>query len=201
MSCTIIGVAGGSGSGKTYFARALHTKLGAVCSSIIYQDNYYIDQSAKFDHDGGSVNFDHPDSLDFDLLAQHLKMLKAGKDIEIPVYDFVTHSRQNKTIPQSPQKVILVDGILLLSQPHVRKHFDLSVFVDTPEQLRYDRRLSRDVEERGRTPEGVRAQFEKQVKPMHDLFVQPSLEHADHVVSDLEAFDVLLDQLFQKFKG
>lgn len=201
MSCTIIGVAGGSGSGKTYFARALHTRLGAASSAIIYQDNYYIDQSARFDHDGGSVNFDHPDSLDFDLLAQHLDALKNGTDIEIPMYDFVTHSRLNKTIPQTPQSVILVDGILLLSQPHVRKHFDLSVFVDTPEQLRYDRRLSRDVEERGRTPEGVKAQFEKQVKPMHDLFVQPSLKHADHVIVDLEGFDQLLNQLVSKFKA
>ena len=97
--------------------------------------------------------------------------------------------------------MILVDGILLLSQPHVRQHFDLSVFVDTPEQLRYDRRLKRDVEERGRTPDGVRRQFELQVKPMHDEFVQPSLAHADFVVSDLEGFDRLLDELTEKFTG
>lgn len=200
MSCTIIGVAGGSGSGKTYFARALHTRLGAAASAIIYQDNYYIDQSARFDHDGGSVNFDHPSSLDFDLLAEHLGNLKDGNAIKIPMYDFVTHTRQKETINQTPQQVILVDGILLLSQPHVRQHFDLSVFVDTPEQLRYDRRLKRDVEERGRTPEGVRRQFELQVKPMHDEFVQPSLAHADYVVSDLEGFDRLLDELTARFQ-
>lgn len=201
MACTIIGVAGGSGSGKTYFARALHERLGKKQSAIIYQDNYYIDQSAKFDHDGGSVNFDHPSSLDFDLLAEHLSQLKSGKSIEIPTYDFVTHSRQKETIPQAPQPVILVDGILLLSQPHVRKHFDLSVFVDTPESLRFERRLKRDVEERGRTPDGVKRQFEVQVKPMHDEFVQPSMEHAEHVISDLEGFDLLLDQLTNEFKA
>lgn len=200
MSCTIIGVAGGSGSGKTYLARALHQKLGDVISAIIYQDNYYIDQSARFDHDGGSVNFDHPDSLDFDLLAKHLENLKHGHEIEIPVYDFVTHSRQSKTIKQKPQKVILVDGILLLSQPHVRKHFDISIFVDTSEQLRFERRLKRDVEERGRTPQGVKAQFEKQVKPMHDQFVQPSKSHADHVICDLAGFDLLVEKMAAQFK-
>ncbi|PIP88547.1 MAG: uridine kinase [Bdellovibrionales bacterium CG12_big_fil_rev_8_21_14_0_65_38_15] len=200
MSCTIIGVAGGSGSGKTYLARALHQKLGDKISAIIYQDNYYIDQSARFDHDGGSVNFDHPDSLDFDLLAVHLDNLKNGNVIEIPVYDFVTHTRQAKTIKQKPQKVILVDGILLLSQPHVRKHFDISIFVDTTEQLRFERRLKRDVEERGRTPEGVKAQFEKQVKPMHDQFVQPSMEHADHIICDLAGFDLLIEKISDQFK-
>lgn len=199
MACTIIGVAGGSGSGKTYFARALHERLGKKTSAIIYQDNYYIDQSARFDHDGGSVNFDHPDSLDFDLLADHLKMLKLGDSIKIPMYDFVTHSRLEETIAQMPQPVILVDGILLLSQPHVREHFDLSIFVDTPEQLRYERRLERDTKERGRTPDGVKKQFELQVKPMHDLFVQPSMNYADHVISDLEGFDHLLDQMVKKF--
>lgn len=199
MACTIIGVAGGSGSGKTYFARALHASLGAVCSAIIYQDNYYHDQSARFDHDGGAVNFDHPDSLDFDLLAQHLEALKQGGNIEIPVYDFVTHSRQRETIPQTPKKVILVDGILLLSQPHVREHFDISVFVDTPEQLRFDRRLKRDVEERGRQPDGVRRQFELQVKPMHDQFVQPSMAHANYVISDNEGYDQLLKLLTEQF--
>ncbi len=201
MSCTIIGVAGGSGSGKTYFARALHQSLGKEISSIIYQDNYYIDQSARFDHDGGSVNFDHPNSLDFDLLADHLKSLKNGNPIDIPVYDFVTHSRQSQTIRQKPQKVILVDGILLLSQPLVRKHFDISIFVDTSEQLRFDRRLKRDVEERGRTPEGVKAQFEKQVKPMHDQFVQPSMSHADHVICDLAGFDLLIAQITGLFSN
>ncbi len=199
MSCTIIGVAGGSGSGKTYLARILHQKLGDKVSAIIYQDNYYIDQSARFDHDGGSVNFDHPDSLDFDLLATHLEKLKNGSEIEIPVYDFVTHSRQEETIKQKPQKVILVDGILLLSQPHVRKHFDISIFVDTAEQLRFDRRLKRDVEERGRTPEGVKAQFEKQVKPMHDRFVQPSMDHANHIVTDYQGFDDLVESLYQQY--
>ncbi len=200
MSCTIIGVSGGSGSGKTFFARALNDKLGPEISSIIYQDNYYIDQSARFDHDGGSVNFDHPDSLDFNLLAKHLEHLKNGDDIQIPVYDFVTHSRQNETIHQIPKPVILVDGILLLSQAHVRKHFDISIFVDTSEQLRFDRRLKRDVEERGRTPEGVKAQFEKQVKPMHDQFVQPSMDHADHIICDLAGYDLLMDKLCNSFK-
>ncbi len=180
----IIGVAGGSGSGKTYFARELQKILGDERCTILYQDNYYIDQSAKFDGDGGSVNFDHPSSLDFDLLAQGLRELKQGKSIKVPLYDFATHTRKVETIDCHPKKIILVDGILILDSSVVRAAIDEAVFFDTPEELRFKRRLDRDVHERGRTPEGVQKQFDLQVKPMHNQFVEPSKIFAQTIVKD-----------------
>lgn len=197
----ILGVAGGSGSGKTYFAEALHKALGDEVSTIVYQDNFYIDQSAKFDHDGGSVNFDHPDSLDFPLLAEKLKELKAGHATAVPIYDFATHKRRTDTLHVAPRRVIIVDGILIFHPPYVRELFDEMVFFDTPEALRYERRLKRDVEERGRTPEGVKAQFLKQVKPMHDQFVEPSKAFAGTVVCDLGDYDDALRDFLQKFRA
>lgn len=180
----ILGVAGGSGSGKTYFAKALAEALGEN-ATIVYQDNFYIDQSHRFDHDGGSVNFDHPDSLELTLLAKCLSELKSGKPTEIPVYDFKTHSRQKTTLQVRPTTIVIVDGILIYHPEYLRNQFDEMVFFDTPESLRFERRLERDVVERGRTVEGVKAQFLKQVKPMHDEFVEPSKAHAHTVIKDL----------------
>lgn len=196
----IIGIAGGSGSGKTYFAKALKEELNKkkqICE-IIYQDSYYIDQSAKFDFDGGSVNFDHPSSLDFDLLAEHLLLLKAGQAVEVPIYDFVTHSRKRETDKVSPLPIILVDGILIFSPSNLRELFDERVFFETPESLRFQRRLERDVVERGRKEEGVRQQFARQVKPMHDQFVEPTKLFADTIVRDVGEFDSILKQFISK---
>ncbi len=190
----IVGISGGSGSGKTYFARALKARLPDASCALIFQDNYYIDQSARFDFDGGSVNFDHPDSLDFPLLARHLVRLKAGQDIEIPIYDFATHRRLEETLPLPPKRIILVDGILIFHPSEVRALFDELVFFDTPEHLRFSRRLERDVSERGRTPKGVEAQFLRHVKPMHDQFVEPGKACADRVIRDVGECDAALDQ-------
>jgi uridine kinase len=189
----VLGIAGGSGSGKTYFARALQQALGDS-ASIIYQDNFYIDQSHRFDHDGGAVNFDHPDSLDFPLLASCLRTLKEGKPARLPIYDFVTHTRSEETLEALPTPVIIVDGILIFHPEEVRSCFDRMIFFDTPEALRFERRLRRDVSERGRTPEGVRNQFLKQVKPMHDEFVDPTSIHAQKVVRDLGEYDGILKE-------
>ncbi|MFS4460688.1 uridine kinase [Bdellovibrio sp. HCB2-146] len=194
----IIGVAGGSGSGKTHFAKQLQKMLGEAHCTILYQDNYYIDQSAKFDGDGGSVNFDHPSSLDFSLLASGLKTLKSGQQLEIPIYDFVTHSRKKECLIGQPTKVILVDGILILHSEEVRAELDEAIFFDTPEALRFQRRLDRDVHERGRTPEGVKKQFELQVRPMHNQFVEPSKAHAHTIVKDLGDYDQVLAQYCSK---
>jgi uridine kinase len=190
----ILGVGGGSGSGKTFFAETLAKKLGPEISFVLYQDNYYIDQSHKFDHDGGSVNFDHPEALDFDLMASHLEDLKIGFDIEIPLYDFATHSRKSITKHQPSKKVVIIDGILILNNPKIRALCDETIFIETPEDIRFQRRLERDVVERGRTPNGVHAQFQAQVKPMHDLFVEPSKMFANNVSSgtDMDAFYNLL---------
>lgn len=196
----IIGVSGGSGSGKTFFANALHKNIGTDNSFILLQDDYYKDQSAQFDCDGGKVNFDHPDSLDFDLLAEHLKKLKRGESIDIPQYEFKTHTRSSETKKQLAKKVVILDGILILSQPKIRCLLDDSIFVETSEEIRYQRRLIRDTTERGRTQEGVEAQFYKQVKPMHDLFVEPSKEFASFISSgvDMEAFYRMLYHINKK---
>ena len=200
MKPYIIGVAGGSGSGKTYFAHALQKVLGDDKCSIIFQDNYYIDQSHRFDGDGGSVNFDHPDSLDFKLMAQDLQKLKNGENIEVPLYDFATHKRLQRTIHCSPKKIILVDGILILDSKEVRAVLDEAIFFDTPEELRYERRLHRDVSERGRTPEGVKKQFDLQVRPMHNQFVQPSKDYSHTVVHDLGEYSEVLKTFAEKLK-
>lgn len=196
----IIGVAGGSGSGKTYFAHALRQKLGPQSCEIVFQDNFYIDQSARFDFDGGSVNFDHPDSIDFPALAGSLSILKTGNVAEIPIYDFATHKRKSETLRIDPKPVIIVDGILIFHTQDVRKYFDDLIFFDTPEKLRYERRLERDVKERGRTPEGVYSQFHKQVKPMHDQFVEPSKCFAKTQVKEIEEFNSILSLYVEKLK-
>lgn len=191
-SSHLIGVSGGSGSGKTFFAQALKRELGPDICEIISQDNYYIDQSHRFDFDGGSVNFDHPDSIDFGLLEAHLADFKGGRSVQVPVYDFVTHTRQQQTYRVDPKPVIIVDGILIFHPPGLRRQFDDLIYFDTHENLRFKRRLDRDTKERGRDPEGVHNQFYKQVKPMHDRYVEPCKAYANEVVIEGQNFDQVL---------
>lgn len=195
----ILGVTGGSGSGKTYFASELLRNLSDGTASILYQDNFYFDQSAHFDFDGGSVNFDHPSSIDFQLLAECIQQLKAGRIAQIPSYDFVTHSRSRKTEALKPNPLVIVDGILIAHAEPVRQLCDAILFFDTAEEIRYQRRLNRDVQERGRTPEGVRNQFLKQVKPMHDQFVEPSKAWATRIVNEGLAYQEALREFSEKF--
>ena len=198
----ILGVAGGSGSGKTYFSEALVSRLESVhgknMCEVLYQDDFYHDQSKKFDFDGGTVNFDHPESIDFELLAECLKNLKAGRTTQIPRYDFATHSRHAEPKTLTPCKIIIVDGILIFHPKEVRELFDDLVFFETPEELRYQRRLARDVKTRGRTPEGVQQQFIRQVKPMHDQYVEPTKAFANCVVKEVEHFETALEQYSRK---
>lgn len=195
----VVAIAGGSGSGKTFLANAIYEKLGDKNSFVLYQDSYYIDQSHKFDHDGGSVNFDHPESIDFSLMCSHLRDLKNNKSINVPEYDFATHKRTQKTHLQSPKPIVLVDGILILCHPELRDVFDEIIFVHAPESTRFERRLERDVRERGRTEEGVKNQFKAQVKPMHDKFVEPSKEFANRLSSgtDISEFNATLDYVLK----
>lgn len=199
-SVTIIGVSGGSGSGKSTFGRELQTHLGDELCAVLPQDAYYRDMHAYFDRDGGQVNFDHPDSVEFELLVQHVRELKGGAGVLVPRYDFATHSRRDEVAVVTPRPVIIVDGILLLTQEELRPLLNLAVFIDTREEVRFQRRLQRDVRERGRTPEGVRDQFFNHVKPMHDLFVEPSRRFADRVISGESSFQPVIEEFVTKIR-
>jgi uridine kinase len=186
--CLIVGICGGSGSGKTTMINRLIETFQGEASSI-FQDSYYIDQSANFKEDGGEINFDHPSSIEFSLLAKHLKQLKALKSVEIPIYDFVTHTRKDDVEMRDPARVILVDGTLILSQEIVRSLFDYSIFLQVPEHIRFERRKDRDMKERGRHLDGIVRQFYNHVKPMHDEFVEPSKIFADAIFSETHEFE------------
>ncbi|MCB9063143.1 MAG: uridine kinase [Halobacteriovoraceae bacterium] len=178
----IIAVAGGSGSGKTTFANKLLNSIGSDNCTVISQDNYYFDQSHLFDVDGGSVNFDHPNSLDFNLMASQLHSLGRGIEIDYPQYCFKTHSRLENPLKIGPKKFMILDGILILHSEIVRKSIDFAFFLEVPEEHRFERRVNRDVLERGRTREGSLQQIQTHVKPMHDKFVGPSKQWAHEVL-------------------
>ncbi len=197
---TTIGVAGGSGSGKTTFARMLTEKIGRERVNVLAQDSYYIDRSSEFDHDGGRVNFDHPDSIDWALLEQHLKLAIAGAAIDVPVYDFSTHRRQSQTLRYDPKPYLILDGILIYVRPSTRALLQHKIFIEAQENVRFERRLKRDVVERGRTAEGVRAQFFNQVKPMHDQFVEPSQAFASLVLSGEKDFKPEIEKIERLLK-
>lgn len=178
---TIIGIAGGSCSGKTRLLKRLAKRLGEDNCAVLLQDDYYFSKPAAA-KDNLKFNFDHPDALDFDLLAQDLAAIKQGETIECPQYDFARHVRiDGKFRRIQPRPVVLVDGILILDSEPVREVLDHSVFIRCDADTRLERRILRDVEERGREPDNVVAQFEQQVQPMHLAFVRPSAVHADRV--------------------
>ena len=188
-----VGIAGGSGSGKTTFALALQKALGTDRCGVLSQDHYYIDQSSRFTGDGESVNFDHPDALDWPLLHRHLLELREGHTIQVPIYDFATHKRLAETRPFEPKPVVILDGTLIFTQPQICKALDYRIFIQTDEKVRFERRLNRDVRERGRTPDGVKKQFELQVKPMHDQFVEPGARVSDVVLQGDESVYPFVD--------
>tara|TARA_B100000700_G_scaffold329707_2_gene452490 strand:- start:1265 stop:1936 length:672 start_codon:yes stop_codon:yes gene_type:complete len=175
---TVLGVAGGSGVGKTTLVNRVVERLGNR-ATVLWFDEYYHDLIHLDPDERATVNYDHPDSLDSALLVEHLDSLLTGRAVEVPIYDFSTHTRTGSTRRVDPRSVVVVDGILVLAVPEVRDRIDLAVFVDAPEQVRLGRRLERDVRERGRTPESVRAQFAATVAPMHETHVVPSGEYAD----------------------
>ncbi|HET9065728.1 MAG TPA: uridine kinase [Gemmatimonadales bacterium] len=179
----IIGVVGGSGSGKTTVARAI---LGAtdVDAAFLDQDAYYADLAHLTLDERRQVNFDHPDSLDNDLMVAQLEALAAGQAIDKPTYDFAAHTRAAATVRVEPADVVIVDGILLFTEPRLRELFDIKIFVDVADDLRFIRRLQRDVTERGRTMADVIRQYITTVRPMHLEFVEPSKRHADVIIPE-----------------
>jgi uridine kinase len=178
----IIAVAGGSGSGKSTLIAALAKAIGKDSVAILSHDNYYKDQSHIRNNERHLINFDHPDALDTRLLIEHITKLRNGSPVEVPVYDFKQHTRCYTT-PLDPKPIVIVDGILLLVERKLREQFDLKIFIDTKEDVRFIRRQKRDIVQRGRTAESVAQQWIATVKLMHDMFVEPSRAHADILVS------------------
>jgi uridine kinase len=180
----IIGIAGGSGSGKTTIAETIVADIGAQHVGLIQHDAYYLDQSDLPLEERAKVNYDHPDSLETPLLVEHLKELLAGRSVERPTYDFTVHNRAPETVRVEPYPVLIVEGILVLYESALRDLMDLKIYVDTDPDLRVVRRLGRDIQERGRSFESVRDQYLATVRPMHLRFVEPSKRYADIVIPE-----------------
>jgi uridine kinase len=178
----IIGVAGGTGSGKTTVSQEILRRVGPDRIAFIQHDSYYRDQSHLALEERAKANYDHPNSLESDLMVAHLRQLQAGRPVEIPVYDFTYHTRTDQTRRIRPKRVILVEGILIFVEPDLREMFDVKIYVDTDADVRFIRRLRRDISERGRTVESVIEQYERTVRPMHLEFVEPSKRYADLII-------------------
>ena len=180
----VIGIAGGSGSGKTTVAQEILQRVGPDRIAFLQHDSYYKDLSGLPPTQRAEVNFDHPNSLETELLAEHIAALRDGKPVEVPIYDFSTHSRTTRTFTVQPRRVILVEGILIFAEPALREMFDVKIFVDTDSDLRLIRRLERDIAERGRTAQSVIKQYQTTVRPMHLEFVEPSKRYADVIIPE-----------------
>jgi uridine kinase len=180
----VIGVAGGTGSGKTTVSHAILDRVGRDQIAYLQHDSYYRDRSDVPLEERANANFDHPDALESNLLAQHIKLLKAGQSVEVPLYDFTTHTRRRETVRVEPRKVILVEGILIYAEKVLRELMDIKVFVDTDADIRFIRRLQRDISERGRTVESVIQQYTQTVRPMHLEFAEPSKRYADIIIPE-----------------
>ena len=179
----IIGVVGGSGSGKTTVARAIHEATG-IDAAFVDQDAYYKDLGHLSMDDRRRVNFDHPDALDNDLMVEQLEALAAWRPIQKPTYDYAAHTRAAAVVTVQPSPIVIVDGILLFTDARLRKHFDIKLYVDVADDIRFIRRLQRDVEERGRTMGDVIRQYLTTVRPMHMEFVEPSKRYADVILPE-----------------
>jgi len=199
QSNIIIGIAGGTGSGKTTLAHALKNNFGDAKSVIIDIDSYYKDLSHISPVERKGRNFDHPDALDFGLLVEHLKMLKNGSAIHKPTYSFKTHTRKPETVMVCPKEIVIIEGILLLAAPPLREMLDVKVFVDAEADIRFIRRLKRDVVERGRTVESVVEQYLSTVRPMHQQFVEPSKQYADMIVRGDDEIAKVADDVIATF--
>lgn len=180
----IIGICGGTGSGKTTVANRILETVSAGDVVFIQQDSYYRNlKDLPLDY-RGLANFDHPDALDNDLLVNHIRKLKAGEPVELPIYDFRTHTRLNETLAIEPKPIVIIEGILIFAEPHLLEQLDIKVFVDTPDDVRFIRRLRRDLAERGRTVESVMEQYLATVRPMHMQFVESSKRYADVIIPE-----------------
>jgi uridine kinase len=198
MKTMVIGIAGGTGSGKTTLTEHLRDRFGDSVS-VVYHDNYYKRHDELTYEERSRLNYDHPDAYDTDLMIEHLDRLRSGLPVECPVYDYTIHNRSDKTITISPAKVILVEGILIFENAALRDRMDIKIFVDTDADVRILRRIRRDVQSRGRSLESVIDQYLTTVKPMHEQFVEPSKRNADIIVLEgghnLVALDMIVERV------
>ncbi|MDB9960750.1 uridine kinase [Oceanihabitans sp.] len=189
----VIGIAGGTGCGKTTVVNQILNELPEGEVGVISQDSYYKDTSHLSYDERVKINFDHPRSIDFELLAKHLEMLKQGEAIDQPVYSFVKHNRTGDTIHTKPRKVMIVEGILILTNPELRKMFDIKIFVHADSDERLIRRLKRDISERGRDLNEVLTRYQSTLKPMHQQFIEPMKEYADIIIPNNKYNTVAVD--------
>jgi uridine kinase len=197
----VIGVAGGSGSGKTTVVRRIMEALGDADVSLLEHDRYYRDHPELRLEERAALNYDHPDALETDLLVEHLARLRAGERVDVPVYDFARHARQPRTASMEARAAIIVEGILIFADAPLRQLMDVKVFVDTDADTRFIRRLERDTTERGRTVSSVVEQYLATVKPMHLEFVEPSKRYADIIVPEGGYNTVAIEMLLTLIKG
>ncbi|MBT8325450.1 MAG: uridine kinase [Winogradskyella sp.] len=189
----ILGIAGGTGCGKTTVVNTILNQLPEGEVGVISQDSYYKDTSHLTYEERVKINFDHPRSIDFDLLVKHLKELKEGKSVEQPVYSFVTHNRTGDSVITHPRKVMIVEGILILTNPEIRDLFDIKIFVHADSDERLIRRLKRDINERGRDIDEVLERYQTTLKPMHEQFIEPMKEYADIIIPNNKYNTVAVD--------
>jgi uridine kinase len=197
----VVGIAGGTGSGKTTVAHKLASAMPPGRCMILEHDAYYRDQGHLAPDERARINYDHPASLDSALLVEHLRALRDGRAVEVPIYDFATHTRGRETRAVAPARVVIVEGILVFTEPALRELMDLKIFVDTDPDIRLMRRIRRDLEQRGRTFQSVRDQYYATVRPMHIEYVEPTKRWADLIIPEggdnRIALDVLLGQLWR----
>jgi uridine kinase len=197
----VIGIAGGSGSGKTTVAQIILQRVGPDRIAFLQHDAYYKDLSGLPPAQRAEVNFDHPNSLETELLIRHIEQLKNGQPVEVPIYDFATHSRTPQTFTVQPRPVILVEGILIFAEKALRDLCDVKIFVDTDSDIRFIRRLQRDIAERGRTVDSVIKQYMATVRPMHMEFVEPSKRYADVIIPEGGFNEAALDMVVARIEA
>ncbi len=197
----VIGIAGGSGSGKTTVAQEILNRVGPDRIAFLQHDSYYKDLTGLPPAQRAEVNFDHPNSLETELLIQHIISLREGRSVQVPIYNFSTHSRTDQSFTVAPHPVILVEGILIFVERSLRDLFDIKIFVDTDSDIRFIRRLQRDLSERGRTTESVIKQYQATVRPMHLEFVEPSKRYADVIIPEGGFNTAALDMLTARIQA
>ncbi len=200
MDMLTIGIAGGTGSGKTTLTENIVAAFRDDIS-VIHHDSYYKAHNELSYEERCRLNYDHPDAFDTELLLEHLKQLKEGRSVEVPVYDFTVHNRSDRTVTVNPARVLVVEGILIFSEPALCDQMDIKIYVDTDADVRILRRILRDVEQRGRSLESVVNQYLSTVKPMHDQFVEPSKRRADIIIPEGGNNTVALEMVMERIRG